>query len=109
MITLAITISLATLGFRAITSNGMILYFLRKPFDIITENSYLEIKQPKINKIILHLAKPFITCVTCMASMHTLIYYPILVGTYDKYTIPVMLMVAFINTITWELYQKLQE
>ena len=109
MITLAIVISLATLGFRAITSQGMILYFLRRPFDIITENRDMNIKQPKYNLIILYLAKPFITCVTCMASIHTLIWYYVIIGHYSTLTIPVMLMVAFINTIAWEAYQKLMD
>jgi len=109
MIYTALIISLSTLGFRAITSNGMILYFLRRPFDIITENNYLQIKQPKQNQIVLYLAKPLITCVTCMASIHTLIYYPVIVGSYDKYTTPTMLIVAFLNTIIWEALEKLRE
>lgn len=109
MMLIALSISLATLGFRAITSNGMILYFLRRPFDIITENNYLEIKQPAYKQFILYLAKPFITCVTCMASIHTLIWYFVIVGNYDRFTIFVMLMVAFLNTIIWEIYEKLRE
>ena len=39
MIYTALLISLASLGFRAITAKGMILYFLRSPFDKISKRN----------------------------------------------------------------------
>jgi hypothetical protein len=154
LIQLALLISCAALGFRAITSSGMILYFLRKPFDKLEDRKKEIIKKEKSvkqrrntvegeiklrtrsNSIhgannqertklhdlyvelesledpdkynwILYIAKPLITCSTCMASVHTLIWYPIFNG-WDWFIIPMMLIVAFTNSVMFGFYESLK-
>lgn len=130
MIYTALLISLASLGFRAITGKGMIFYFLRKPFDDISarnknlqsfidneSNSKEDLpkskKLLKRNKSILYIAKPFILCSTCMASIHTLIWFYIIENHFIlKDVVLVMLIVALLNTLIWatvEMIQKLTE
>jgi len=53
----------------------------------------------KKRTIVLFLMKPVILCSTCMASIHTLIWYPIFQEGFDLMIIPVILMVAFLNAI----------
>lgn len=151
--TITTIIALASLGFRAITGKGMILYFLRKPFDelaarekewtdlnnelIDTEDriqlegkkshnrlerealqlklseirmKFVEIGEyPKNAKLILYIMKPFLLCSTCMASVHTLIWFPIITGEFFTFKlILVMLMVAFVNTIFWSCLEMVQ-
>ena len=132
MIQLAITISLITLGFRAITGKNMILYFLRKWIDDLAVYN-TEIKEEiagmvgycdmsrlngktlgnhrkdiKRNDVILFAMKPLITCSTCLASVHTLIWYPIFAG-FEWQIIPTMLIVAILNTFGWLIIEKLQK
>ena len=160
----ALLISLACLGFRAITDKGMILYFLRGWIDRLKErikpksyrakiNEYIDgyksdikemnsrpedwkvmyyedntekywskserikqweeklnreydnLKKLKYNwflKLAEYLAKPVLTCSTCMASVHTLIWFPIITGELYTYKLVLtMLIVAFLNTIGW--------
>jgi len=96
MIQLAIIISMASLGFRCITGPGMIFYFLRKPF----ENA---------NKVVKYIAKPFILCSTCMASVHTIIWLPFLSKdpTISHFVL-IMLVVAFLNTILFSSIELIQ-
>lgn len=151
----ALIISLASLGFRAITGKNMILYFLRQPFDKISDkinkaklnkdvlsskilDSQKKIKfyidndsqQTVVNKerrnledllvehgqlgkmkkykVLLYLAKPVILCSTCMASIHTLVWFPILKGGGEAWeVILVMLIVATLNTFIWKLIEKI--
>lgn len=61
---------------------------------------------------LLYLMKPIILCSTCMASVHTLIWYHYLTQvnpflTWD--TVIVMLMVAFLNTILFALIELIQK
>ena len=126
MIYTILAISGASLGFRAITSKTMIFYFLRGWLDLLKESKkgYDEqierhsfqsinhgnkvfIKRDFIN-VILYIFKPIILCSTCMASVHTLIWYEYLTGinpftTWD--TVIVMLCVAFINTILFATFE----
>ena len=97
MIETAIIISLASLGFRAITDKGMILYFLRKPF----ENA---------NPTVQYIAKPFLLCSTCMASVHTVLWFYLLNvnGTIQE-LFCLMLMVAFINTLLWSIVELIKK
>ena len=57
--------------------------------------------------VLLYLMKPVILCTTCMASIHTLIWFPLFAGSYSWYVIPAMLIVAFMNTIFWKVVEKL--
>ena len=56
-----------------------------------------------------YLMKPVILCGTCMASVHTLIWYPVLTGDYGWRIIPVMLMVAFLNTLLYGIIELIQK
>ena len=138
---LALIISLASLGFRAITGKGMIFYFMRKPFDNLNRwktkfqsaddttprKEYKFIGKCRTDKwvmrleagwgenpdkpasIVLYLAKPVIICSTCMASVHTLIWFPIITGEfYTANLILVMLIVAILNTLIWSLVELIQ-
>lgn len=143
---LAITISGLSLGFRAITSPKMIFYFLRKPFDKLSErkkyyNDWLEsidkeldddslkedhedLREIRVTVLdykpdkfdwILYLGKPVILCATCITSLHTLIWFPILTETpfkglldqIDK-VVAVMLIAALLNTLIWSLIELIQ-
>lgn len=127
---LAITISGLSLGFRAITSPKMIFYFLRKPFDKLSErNKWLEKewnsclkptegiresymtslqRKLKINKVILYLGKPVILCSTCMSSLHTILWWPYFNDNYTWDVIPCILTVALLNTFLWGLIELIQ-
>jgi len=87
----ALIISLFCVGLRIISSEGMILYFIRKPYE----------KGSKLTKAIL---KPIIGCVTCMSGIYTIIielsYYSI-----SKWTILTIFIVAAFNSIIYALYE----
>ena len=127
--TTIIIISFASLGFRAITGKGMILYFLRSPFDKLSKknadlkeevNKRVEalgedhVKMKSIIKIsmisaTLYLMKPVLLCSTCMASVHTLVWFAILDKQFDSQMILVMLSVAFVNTLLWSCVELVQK
>jgi hypothetical protein len=89
-----IGISLFCVGLRIITSKGMIGYPLRKPFENLTGW-----KQ--------YIMKPFILCVTCYASVYTVLieytFYSI-----SEYVILLVFMVAALNSIIFALYSRLK-
>jgi len=62
----------------------------------------------KKQDFLLYCMKPIILCSTCMASIHTLIWYPILTHKFDVFMIAVMLSVAFLNTILWSIIEQIQ-
>jgi len=99
----AIIISFACLGFRAITGKNMIFYFLRKPVDDIEPNVSW------YGDAVIYMFKPMILCSTCMSSIHTLVWWPCLVGSYSIDTILVILMVAFLNTLLYGLIELIQK
>lgn len=149
---ISLLISLATLGIRAITGKEMIFYFLRKPFDNLSErltrrnslidemsslqkriNSQKQFKLKDYNDIekritevlieidfidrhhnlkrhetILYIMKPIIICSTCMASVHTLVWWYVIGFEWDYRVILVMLIVAILNTIGWLMVEVLQ-
>lgn len=75
--------------------------------ELYREENKLKRREPLYN-VILYLAKPVILCGTCMSSVHTLIWWPILVGEYTLFTIVTMLSVAFLNTLLYLIIEKLQ-
>jgi hypothetical protein len=73
------------------------------------------LKQVEANKylkkgyaVLLYAAKPIITCSTCMASVHTLIWFPFFIGGFTWNVIPVTLAVALINTLLWKIVENLK-
>lgn len=65
-------------------------------------------KDPYKYNWLLHIMKPFLLCSTCMASVHTLIWYPILTGEFTYKLILVMLIVAILNTVGWLLVEVMR-
>ena len=139
ILNIAVIISLASLGFRAITGKGMILYFLRQPLDRLnrwknkyktaddidkkhtvlcvdmTDKRFMRLeagwgsKPDLYANVVLYIMKPVILCSTCMASVHTLIWFPIITGEfYTTNLILVMLIVATLNTLIWSLVELIQ-
>lgn len=108
----SVIISLAIVGLRVVSSRGMILYFLRMPYEWLVEN---EVKEDWCNSItitnklytlLIYLLKPIIGCCVCMASVYTIAidyYY------YDlsKWTVLTIFMVATLNSIIFALYEKI--
>lgn len=80
MIYNSIIISLLCFGFYRATRHGNILYFIQRFAD----------KLPKI------IGKPICLCLTCMASLHTLVWHSILFGISAE-IIPTILIVASFN------------
>jgi len=155
MIKLALIISFSSLGFRCITGKGMILYFLRKPFDDMSnrlkthkakrekwegyiasrhetitkhgknipeihtkgfkddiemaKQELLELGSKRYYEIILYIMKPILLCSTCMASVHTLIWFPYLTGHISWDIVLVSLIVAFFNTLFYSIVEIIQK
>ena len=67
--------------------------------------------QAKVGRFswVIYIAKPIILYSTCMASVHTLIWWPFLVGSYSIDTILVMLAVAFLNTLLFGLIELIHK
>jgi hypothetical protein len=93
----SLVISLFCVGLRIVSGPGMILYFLRMPFEWAKEN----------NKHYLVFAlKPFIGCIGCMGSVWTLVislvYFEI-----SLYTIPQILIVCGLNAIIHKYFESI--
>lgn len=124
MITLFWTI-VYCLGLRIITDEGQLLYFLRKPF----ENIDLDYDKEKLelakrfdqslvdalkwtllkHKLMYYFGKPFVLCITCMASIWGVAVFVSLNGFTLDLTIPLILncvSASFIQTFIWSLYAK---
>ncbi len=126
MITLFWTVAFC-LGWRTITDEGMLLYFIRKPFDkafneisIIKDKIELASKfeKPLVrklkctllrHKLIATIGKPFVLCITCFASVWGVSVFVALNGLDESLIIPLILncfSAAFIQTLIWNLYEK---
>jgi hypothetical protein len=80
MIEKAFIISLLCFGFYQVTRFGQIMFFVQR----------FAAKLPAI------LGKPICLCLTCMASFHTLFWYPIFYG-FDLQLVPVAIIAAGLN------------
>lgn len=119
----SLIISLACVGLRLVSDKGMILYFLRWPYDWLhdakkeaerfnkeypsTSTTYLiGSRDIVMYDILMYILKPIIGCVTCMASVYTVImeiaYYEL-----SLWTIPTIFIVATMNSIIFSTYNKL--
>ena len=124
MITLFWTI-VYCLGLRIITDEGQLLYFLRKPFeniDLDNDREKLELAErfdkslvPSLkwkalkHKLMYYFGKPFVLCITCMASIWGVAVFVSLNGFTLDLTIPLLLncvSASFIQTFIWSLYAK---
>ena len=112
------------LGWRMVTDENQLLYFLRKPFENLgdeIENQkfmYLDYKTKRnLRKLIwlqvwYYITKPTLICITCMASVWgavLFIYFngisPDLIG----YLIFNCISASFLNTFVWVLFSKLNK
>lgn len=127
MITLFWTV-LFCLGWRIVTDEGQILYFIRKPFDdAFTDKDYTEERLKlahQINnkpladalnktllkhKLIITIGKPFVLCITCFASIWGVSVFVALNGLDEHLIIPLVLncfCAAFLNTFIWSFYVR---
>lgn len=93
----AIIISLFCVGLRIITGKGMILFFLRMPYEWAVDRS----------KILTYALKPIIGCCTCFASFWTI---AIELGYYNTLTLQsviIAFVVAALNSVIHAYYEKL--
>lgn len=124
MITLFWTVFFC-LGWRIVTSEGQILYFIRKPFDAIDldyDNEKLglakrfdkslvdELKRSLLkHKLMYYFGKPFVLCITCFASIWGVTVFVALNGLTKDLIIPLILnsfSASFIQTFIWSIYAK---
>lgn len=127
MIALICTV-LFCLGWRIVTDEGQLLYFIKKPFEDnynrINALTELGKKTPISRTVIYYIGKPFVMCITCMASIWgTIIFWtinaiaPSLIGDFlsiSENHFSLMLLwvwnciaASFIQTLIWKLYAKL--
>lgn len=118
------------LGLRIVSNEGMLLYYLRMPFDslpeeieeserTITNMIHVGVEEKRIfkaqdlllwMKIKQYIGKPFIMCITCMASLWGVITWISFNGFYVEhldYMLICILSASFIQTFLWTLYAKI--
>lgn len=120
MITLAWTV-LFCLGWRTVTDEGQLLYFIRKFFednqaDLEHKEVQLDfdkssdlIRQIRRHKLLYFIGKPLVMCITCMASIWGTVIY--LHFNWQSFGISELLIncicASFIQTFIYKLYVKL--
>ena len=92
----SLIISLAIVGLRIVSSKGMVLHFLRMPFEDLTGW-----KQ--------YIMKPLILCGVCMSSVYTFIISHFFLGGITKYTFLSVFIVAGLVAIIYSIYEKLSK
>lgn len=112
------------LGLRIVTEQRQLLYFLRKPFENLSQlikdkedllkwtdnTSHLKMyDEIEVLKIKYYITKPLIMCITCLASVWGVTWFIILNGAsveLIKYMVLNCFIAAFIQTFIWNLYEK---
>jgi hypothetical protein len=123
MITLIWTV-LFCLGWRIITDEGQLLYFIRKPFEHdldhdkeqiqlaeqFNKSSVDDLKRTLLkHKLIVTIGKPFVLCITCMASIWGITVFVALNGLHEDLIFPLILncvSASFIQTFIWSFYER---
>jgi len=127
--TLAWTV-LFCLGLRIITDEGQVLHFLRKPFDnAFSDAEVLEERQKLLqqcngdpylikqlsysiaaNRLLFYIGKPVVTCITCYGSVWGFAVFS-LMNSITADNVPYLIIncfsAAFLNTLIWKLYARL--
>lgn len=119
--TLIITVAFC-LGWRIVTDEGNLLYFIRKPFESIQENVemneelYAAFKNPevlkrlKVLRLKMYFAKPFVLCITCFGSIWGALVYLSLTDTIViSHLIINSISASFIQTYIWIAFEKLRQ
>lgn len=113
-------ISLFCVGLRIVSSKGMILFFLRMPYEWLQNKpinlvgKYDTTYEKRIRKknlfyrTLIYLLKPVIGCTTCMASFWTLVishfYFSI-----NQWTLLIIFVVACLNSIIMAIFENLNK
>lgn len=110
------------LGYRLVTDEGNIGYFIRKPFEGLYDE--LEMKREHfinfhpnsmqvvgyyLKRLLLLIVTPLILCITCMASIWGITVFVALNGITRElapYLIINCFSASFIQTLIWSLYVK---
>jgi hypothetical protein len=92
---IALTVAFC-LGWRTVTSEGQLLYFIRKFFEDRIDNKAFEF-----------IGKPFVLCITCMASIWGVIIYTLLNEFSLVECIVSCVSSSFIQTYIYKKYVKL--
>lgn len=113
MITLICTV-LFCLGWRIVTDEGQLLYFIKKPFEDnynrINALTELGKKTPISRTVIYYIGKPFVMCITCMASIWGTVIFIAINGIQVSLIDNLIwncIAASFIQTLIWKLYAKL--
>lgn len=92
----SLIISFFCVGLRIVSGEGMILHFLRKPYEIVK------------NEAIKTILKPIIGCVTCMGSVWTIVisyfYFEV-----TKWTLLQIIIVCGFNAIIYAYYESINK
>jgi len=119
----SLIISLACTGLRISSDKGMILYFLRWPYEYLqqckkdsdhacttypsTSATYLISSRDRVMyQFLIYILKPLIGCITCMASVYTIVM-ELTFWNLSWWTIPTIFIVATMNSIIFSTYNKL--
>jgi hypothetical protein len=124
--TILICTVLFCLGWRMVTDDGQLLYFIKEPFESnykrmtgliqLQETDFSDTRQHEINqrKTLNYLGKPFVLCITCMASIWgvTIFYFfhVVMSQPFGHYWFLELtfncIAASFIQTFIWDLYDK---
>lgn len=122
-----LTISFFCVGLRIVSGKGMILYFIRKPYErldrfkkIMSKRSQLlykiywnkagvilSIRKVQRMNIFYWILKALVGCVTCMGGIWTLVIDPLYFQKLDKWTFLTIFIVCCMNTIIYNINERL--
>ena len=127
ILTKCLIISFACLGLRIASSKGQLLYFLRIPYEwvknkveingdhIITlpisiKSTHKFLLKRRIGlKFMEYPLKGVIGCITCMSGIYTILIDYLYYNNLDRNTILCIFIVAFMNTIIFQVYENLKK
>lgn len=109
-------------GFFLLTSDGYILYFIRKPFEKIRNvtgvptNISTTLAQKGVKETVIPewIGNPIVKCMPCTASLHGLWIFSILVlSKVIEFNLIVLILgvviASFLQTFLWKLYEKINK
>lgn len=118
----SLIISLVCVGLRIMYRKGMVLHFLRKPYEYLQDktiqlnrlckwrkyiaNRNLYKRYLIIDNLLILILKPFVGCIICFASVYTIIMEIYAYNGLNKATPIIMLIVVTLNSIIYGIYEK---
>lgn len=112
------------LGWRIVTDEGNLLYFIRKPFENLQDNLEMQtelyksfkskkvLEKIKLLKVKIYLLKPIILCITCFSSVWGAVVFVTLNGFHVNqipYLIINSISASFIQTYIWYKWEELKQ